>query len=176
LFSGGGHFLSLLVVVVITLLAAALGGLLLIVPGVILYLGLVFAQFYVVDQNMGPIDALKASWEVTKGQRGQLFVFSLAAGLLAIAGYVAWCIGAFATIPLAMVAVATVYTRLSGTAYRSPDNMQRPPGGGYGPGGYGLPGGGYGPPGGGYGPPAGSYSGPPGYGPPPGGGFDGPPR
>ena len=60
MFSGAGRFLPLLGVLFLTLLAVMLGYALLIVPGIILALGLSFAQFYVVDQKMGPIDALKA--------------------------------------------------------------------------------------------------------------------
>lgn len=179
MFTGGSRFLPLLGALFLTLLAVGFGYVLLIVPGIILGLGLAFAQFYVVDQNMGPIDALKASWEATKGHKGHLFLFGLVAVLIGLAGYAACCIGIFAAIPLIMVAWATIYTRVSGTAV-SFDGGLPPPQGGYGY--YGPPGAAGGPPG--YGPPQGGYGGPPqggfgpppsGYGGPPPGGFGGPP-
>lgn len=180
MFAGGSRFLPLLATLFLTILAVLLGYVLLIVPGIILGLGVAFAQFYVVDQNMGPVDALKASWKATKGHKGNLFLFGLVAMLIGLAGYVACCIGVFVAIPLIMVAWATIYTRISGTA-TSTDDGPAPPQGGYGY--YGAPGGYGGPPGGppGYGPPGGSpggFGGPPpaGFGGPPPGGFGGPPR
>lgn len=179
MFAGGSRFLPLLAVLLLTIFGVLLGYVLLIVPGIILGLGLAFAQFYVVDQNMGPIDALKASWEATKGHKGNIFLFGLVAVLIGVAGYAACCVGVFAAIPLIMVAWATIYTRISGTAVSFGDAPPPPPGG-YGyygpPGGHGGPAG-YGPAPGGHGG-YGGYGGPPpgGYGGPPAGGFGGPPR
>src|SRR5262249_36576075 len=150
------------------------------VPGVILGLGLSLSSYYCIDQKMGPIDAMKASWAATNGQKGKIFLFGLVAFLLIIAGYLACLCGAFVAIPVVMVAFATIYLRLSGTM----GSGQAPPygAGGYPAPGFGPPGPGYGAPpggygGGGYGPQGGGYGGPPGgggYGPP-GGGFGGPP-
>ncbi|MBN9167545.1 MAG: hypothetical protein BGO98_33855 [Myxococcales bacterium 68-20] len=168
MFAGGSRFLPLLAVLFLTLLAVLLGYVLLIVPGIIIGLGVAFAQFYVVDQNMGPIDAMKASWKATKGHKGNIFLFGLVSMLIAFAGYAACCVGGLVSVPLVMVAFATVYTRLSGTAARF-DDAPPPPQGGYGY--YGSPGGFGGPPG--YGPPPGGFGG---YGGPPPGGFGGPPR
>lgn len=160
-FFSGTSFLSVLGATFLMSLAVAFGLVLLIVPGVILALGFFNAQFYAVDQRMGPIDALKASWDSTNGQKGDVFVFSLLSAVVMIGGALACCVGMFAAAPIVMIAHAIVYTRMSGTVAAT----QEPPG-------YGPPGGGFGPPGGGFGPPG---YGPPGYGGPPPGGFGGPP-
>jgi hypothetical protein len=182
MFAGGSRFLPLLGGLFLSMLIAMPAFAMLIIPGIIVSLGLSFAQFYIVDQNMGPIDALKASWEATKGHKLQLFLFGLVAILMMIGGYLACCIGAFVALPLVMIAWATIYTRISGTAGTGFPGEMQPPQGPYGGGGYGPPGGGPpgygGPPGGGYGgPPGGGYGGPPsgGFGAPPGGGYGGPP-
>ncbi len=188
LFAGGARFLPLLASTLLVYVLAIVGFLFLIVPGVIVLLGLSLASFYVVDQGMDPIAAMKASWSATSGQKGKLFLFGLVGALLILGGCVACYLGLFVAFPLLMVGYATIYLRLSGQwggGMGAPGGMYGPAGGGgYGPppGGYGPPGGGgYGPPGGGggFGPPPGGGYGPPagggGYGPPGGGGEYGPP-
>jgi uncharacterized membrane protein len=196
LFAGGSRFFPLLGTMILSGLAIFFGFLLLIVPGVILGLGLSLASYYCVDQRMGPIDAMKASWAATTGQKGKIFLFGLVSVLLIICGYIACICGAFVAIPVVMVGMATIYLRLSGmmggptmyggggpAGYPPPAGYGAPPAGGFGAppgGGYGPPGGGgYGGPpgGGGYGGPpgGGGYGGPPGGGPPGGGGYGGPP-
>ena len=173
MFSGMGRFLPILAVLLLTILGVGLGYVLLVVPGIILALGLSFSQFFVVDQKLGPIDAMKASWKATSGHKGKIFLFGLVALLLFIGGYLACCIGVFVALPIVMVAWATIYTRITGTVGNAMQPPPPPGGTGYGPGGYNPPSG-YGPPGTpggpGYGPPpAGGFGGPPGYGPPGGG-------
>jgi uncharacterized membrane protein len=194
LFSGGSRFLAMFGTFWLLALTVGLGYALLIVPGVILALGLYMSMLFVVDQNMGPIDAMKASWSATQGYKGRLFVFGLLAFVMLIAGYIACFVGVFVVVPILSVASAIIYLRLSGRGAPAPPYglpapgfagggyPGQPYGPGYGPqGGYGGPqGGGYGgPPGGGgyggppggappggYGPPGGSNQGGSGYGPP----------
>lgn len=164
MFAGGSRYVPMLGAMLLQALAIMIGYVMLIVPGVILALGLSLTQFYVVDRNMGPIDAMKASWEATKGQKGKIFVFGLAACLVMLGGMLACCIGTYVAFPVVWVAAAVMYLRMSGQASASSG------GGGYGgpPAPYGG-GGAYGPSAG-YGPPPGG-----GYGPPPPGGFGSPP-
>jgi uncharacterized membrane protein len=193
IFSGGDRFLAMLGSTLLLLLAIEIGNLLCVVPGVILALGLSQTVYLVVDQRLGPIDALKKSWEITKGQKGALFVLQLALSGVAILGEMACGVGLFVALPIILVAHAVVYLRLVGASapaamapmgampamgmgQPAPAGYGAPPAGGFGapPGGYGPPPGGGMPPGGGYGPPGGGY-GPPGGGMPPGGGGYGPP-
>ncbi len=193
LFSGGNRFLAMFGTFWLLALAVTVGYAFLVVPGVILALGLGMSMLFVVDQNMGPIDAMKASWNATQGYKGRLFLFGLLAFGMVVAGYIACIVGIFAVIPILSVAYSIIYLRLSGRGAPAPAYGLPPPGfggGGYpgqpyggpqgGGGGYGGPqGGGYGgPPGGGYGGPPGGGGAPPGgYGPPggynPGGGGGG---
>jgi hypothetical protein len=185
LFSGGNVLLPFLGMMFLMLLGIGFSAILLLIPAIILALGWSLARFYVVDQEMGPIEALKASWNATIGQKGALFLFGLVAFALGLAGLLACCVGAVVAGMVVSVAQAIIYLRLAGLA-GPPGAAMAPPGGPpppYGPPpGYGGPPPGYGPPqgGGGYGGPpggGGGYGGPPGgggYGPP-GGGYGGPP-
>jgi uncharacterized membrane protein len=196
LFSGGNRFLAMFGTFLLLMLVVGLGWVFLVVPGVILGLGLYMSTLFVVDQNMGPIDAMKASWSATLGHKPRLFVFALLGVGMMIAGYIACLVGVFVVIPILSVASAIIYLRLSGRGAPAPMYGLPAPGfsggggypgqpyaPGYGPqGGYGGPpggGGGYGgPPGGappgGYGPPGGFNPGGGGYGPP--GGVGPPPQ
>lgn len=88
------------------------GFLLLIIPGIIFSIKLQFATYLVVDKNMGVVDALNKSWEMTKGVKWNLFLFSILLVLIDILGFMALIVGLFITIPLTMVATAYVYRKL----------------------------------------------------------------
>jgi hypothetical protein len=156
-FAGGGRYLSFVAMSFLRSFAIVLGLVCFVVPGVIVGLGFANAPFFVMDQNLGPVAALKASWQVSEGQKGNLFVLAMAEFGVIVLGVLACCLGMFVAVPLMMVARAIVYTKMSGTA---PPPAASP--GAYAPavpgyGGYGAPGPGplpgsygqWGPPGGG---------------------------
>lgn len=93
-------------------LAVGIGFILLIVPGIIFALKLQYYGFLIVDKGMGPIAALKKSWEMTKGVKWNLFLLGLLLGLINVAGAIVLLIGLFATIPTTLVANAYVYRKL----------------------------------------------------------------
>lgn len=169
LFRGANRFIFVLIAQVALAFIVSLGLLFFIVPGVILGLGLMFTQFFIVDAEMGPIEAMKASWDVTNGQKGKLFVYVLAMIGLSLAGLAACCIGIYVAVPICSVGLAIIYTRLSGRLGSSMQGGPPAP-----PAGFGPPPGAFGPPpGGGFGggtPPAGGFGG---YGPQGGGGVPG---
>lgn len=158
-FSTGGRFLPYLAMSILRTLALAVGFLLLIVPGFILSFGFINADFYVVDQGLGPVEALKKSWESTDGQKSNIFIFALAEVGITLVGLACCCLGIFVAVPVCLLARSIIYMRLSGAGPApgiNPYATQGPQ--------VGVPGGGYGPPGYGGPPPAGGYGGgPPGY-------------
>lgn len=114
-FAGGPYFGRMFVALICTFVATTLGCFCLVVPGIIIGLGTSMYAFCVVDQGLSGIDALKKSWEMTKGQRGGIFVFGLLAVLVVIAGYIACIIGAIlGSLPILYVAWTYVYLRLRG--------------------------------------------------------------
>jgi hypothetical protein len=163
LFSGGDRLLPLFLAELVRTILVYVGIFLLVVPGIILALGLSFAAFFVVDAKSGPIEALTASWNATKGHKGALLVFGIACLGINIVGAIPCGLGLVVTFPLCMVASAVIFTCITG---RAPLPLQLAPGPMAYPG-YPQPQPGYGPPGA---PPG--YGGPQGYGPPP--GFGGP--
>ncbi|HEX7963365.1 MAG TPA: hypothetical protein VF466_02125 [Candidatus Saccharimonadales bacterium] len=64
----------------IMIILTVVGGIiLLIVPGIIFALRLSMSPYFLIDKNMAPMDAYKASWNATKGHMGKLW------GLLGVA-------------------------------------------------------------------------------------------
>jgi uncharacterized membrane protein len=199
LFGGGDRFLPMLGTILCLNILTYVGFAFLIVPGVILHLGLYSSVWFVIDQNLGPVDALKASWAATQGHKMHLLLFGLVTFAMMMGGYAACGLGIFGVLPIIAVGYAIIYLRLTGRggpapAYgmqggyagqAGPPQGYGPPPGGYGPqggGGFGGPqgGGGFGGPqgGGGFGGPqgGGGFGGPSGgYGPQGGGGQGGPP-
>jgi hypothetical protein len=90
------------------------GFILLIVPGVILGIKFSLFPYFIVDERLGPIEALKASASATSGAKIDLFLFGFLIGLINIGGAMALLIGLFVTIPVSMVAYASVYRKLAG--------------------------------------------------------------
>ncbi len=70
---------------IMCLAAIFLGTLALVVPGIIIALRLFWADEFALVHRAGPIQALKESWELTRGDVGSIFVFQFLAGLAAYA-------------------------------------------------------------------------------------------
>ncbi|MBY0357110.1 MAG: hypothetical protein K2W82_03840 [Candidatus Obscuribacterales bacterium] len=90
------YFWSFLAVQFLSTLLIAVGFCLLIVPGIFIAVRLAFAPYLVIDRNLGPIEAMKESWQMVTGYSWQIFwlgvaycVASTAAGIVPIVGMLA---------------------------------------------------------------------------------------
>jgi uncharacterized membrane protein len=114
LLSGMPVFVPLVIANILTDIAVVIGLVFLVVPGVIIALGLSMTMPLIVDKRLGPIDALSASWTLTTGNKGMLFIFALLSIALVVAGMCACVVGVLLVIPILCIAHAYVYLRLSG--------------------------------------------------------------
>lgn len=89
-----------------------LGLLLFIVPGVYLAIRWMFAEFYVIDEGLRPLEALKASSELTAGCRFKLFLYSVVVSLLLLVGLLFLVVGAFAIGAVVILATIKIYEDL----------------------------------------------------------------
>jgi uncharacterized membrane protein len=87
------------------------GWLLLILPGFIALLRFAFFPYFIVDKHMGPIDALKKSYEVTQHHLWDIFAFWVALKIVVSLGFVSW-MGLLITWPLSALAYAFFYRKL----------------------------------------------------------------
>lgn len=88
------------------------GYVLLIVPGVIVQVMLLLFAFAIVDKGMGPIDALKESRRLTKGNRWQVFWFLLLMVLANAVGAMLAGVGLLVSLPVSLLALTYVYKAL----------------------------------------------------------------
>ncbi len=79
-----------------------------IIPGIYLAVRWMFAEFYVIEQGMRPLEALKASSALTEGSRWELFFFSCLALLLILGGFVLLIVGGI----VASIVVTFAYIRI----------------------------------------------------------------
>lgn len=90
----------------------SLGLLLLIVPGVYLAIRWMFADILVVEKGLRPMEALKASSELTEGVRWKLFLYTLVALVLVLVGTLVFGIGAIVAAIVCQFAVIAMYRQL----------------------------------------------------------------
>lgn len=72
-----------------------LGIMMLIVPGIIFACRLVFVNYLVIDRKMEALEALKASWAMSRGHGWTVFGMALLAILIVIAGLACFFFGVF---------------------------------------------------------------------------------
>jgi uncharacterized membrane protein len=112
LFQHSNLFLKFFVAQILSGLIILAGFILLIIPGIYLMLRLYPVMFLVVDEKLGPIDAISRSFAMTKNHAGDIFIFTLALMGINILGVLCFFVGLVVTIPLTWVAMVCVYFKL----------------------------------------------------------------
>ena len=97
----------------LSVLIVFFGILLLIIPGIIFAIKLKFVGYLVIDKGVSPIEAIKQSWNITKGQIWNLLLLTLLQIGINILGTLALFVGLLWTIPTNSIANAYVYRKLS---------------------------------------------------------------
>ncbi len=90
----------------------ALGFLLVIIPGIIWAVQFGFAYKILVDRDLGPLESLRASAELTKGVRWKLLGFWAIILTINILGYLLFAVGTVFTMPATLLAQIFVYRQL----------------------------------------------------------------
>ncbi len=97
-------------------LGVFVGSILLLVPGIMLALGWMFFSYLLIDKNLGVMDSIKRSWEITYGEKWRLLGFGILLGFINFLGALLLGIGIFWTIPTTIMAMAYTYRKLEGSA------------------------------------------------------------
>ncbi len=107
-----GQVLSFFVAFILSAIVTGIGFVLLVIPGIILGIRLSLVTYVIVDKKLGPVAALRESWELTRGSAWNLSLFSILLLLINALGALALVIGLLWTGPTSLVANAFVYRKL----------------------------------------------------------------
>jgi len=80
-----------------------------VLPGIYLAIRWMFAELLVIDKGMRPMEALRASSQLTQGHWWKLFFFSLISILLMSLGLVVFIVGAVAVVTIMQFATIKMY-------------------------------------------------------------------
>ncbi|TET34225.1 MAG: hypothetical protein E3J72_14790 [Planctomycetota bacterium] len=97
---------------IVYMIISMIGFLLLVIPGIYWALRFQFYGYFIVEKDVGPIEALRLSYEITGGQAWSLFVFAIVCFLINLLGFICLVIGLLVSIPITMLAHAYVYREL----------------------------------------------------------------
>ena len=113
IFDGFKKFPKVMGVFLLIAVAWMLGGMLLLIPGIILLVCLFPASYLVLDQDLGVMDTMRASWRITRGYRLRLFGACFVAWLFAFAGILAFFVGMFFTSMFSYLVFAAAVNELT---------------------------------------------------------------
>ena len=94
---------------VVMMIIIVIGFLMLIVPGIIFACRLAFVPYLIIDEKMEAMEALKASWAMTKGHGWTIFGMAMLAVLIVIAGLIVLIFGVIISAMWISAAFAILY-------------------------------------------------------------------
>ena len=94
---------------VVVAVIVGMGIVMLIVPGIIFACRLAFVPYLVVDKEMDVMEALRVSWNMTRGYGGQIFLMGIYAFFIAIGGLILVFVGIFVSIMWIKTSFAAMY-------------------------------------------------------------------
>jgi uncharacterized membrane protein len=119
MFDSFGILAAFMVAAVITDFAVGIGLLFLIVPGIVVAVRFCLYPFLIVDEGLGPVEAIQRSVRLTSGVGVDLFLFAMLCLGLNVLGLIAFGVGAFVSLPVTVLAAAHVYRHLNPGADRT---------------------------------------------------------
>lgn len=108
-----GQFWNYLGATVLVAIVVVIGLILLVVPGIILGLALSLTGYLVIDRNMKPIEAMKESMRLTKGNRLNLLGLGIVLAILTFIGAIPLFLGLLVVAPITMLSGVHAYRTLS---------------------------------------------------------------
>jgi hypothetical protein len=94
---------------IVVAVIVGLGFLMIIVPGIIFACRLAFVPYLVVDREMDVMDALRVSWDMTRGHGWQIFFMGFLAIFIVIGGLICFFVGVIISIIWISSAFAVMY-------------------------------------------------------------------
>jgi len=103
------NYWNVVIANIVVSIIVGLGIVMLIVPGIIFACRLAFVPYLVVDREMDVMDALRVSWDMTRGYGWQIFLMGLLAIPIVILGLLCFFVGVFVSVMWISTAFAVMY-------------------------------------------------------------------
>lgn len=113
MFSGFENYLNVVLANILVGFLVGIGIFFLIIPGIIVACRLAFVRYLVIDRQLDPIEAIKASWRMTRGHAWTIFFMGLLAIPICIAGIILLGIGLIFSVMWIRCAFASIYYSVS---------------------------------------------------------------
>lgn len=104
---------SVVVASVIIAVATFVGTILCYLPGLVVGFATSYTLFFIIDKNMAPVDAIKASVLFVKDNLAATIVWYIVGGLVAAIGFVICVVGALVSVPVVLLGTAYTYKTLN---------------------------------------------------------------
>lgn len=115
LYSNDQNFVSWLLSNLLFGLIITIGFLLLIIPGLYLIARYGLYPYFLLDRDLGPMEAIKEAGKASEGKRWQLFLLYAACFLANIVGLLLLGVGMLVTVPLTLLVLAVAYRKITGS-------------------------------------------------------------
>lgn len=107
-------FVPIVLAAVATSILTAIGLILLILPGLVVIFFTQYVNYFIIDQDQGPIDAIKSSFSFVANNLGPTLLYFLLSIAVLIAGALACLVGLFVAFPVVFLGQAYTYRKLNG--------------------------------------------------------------
>jgi uncharacterized membrane protein len=107
-------FGNILLANILVFLIVGAGMVMLVVPGIIFACKLSFVPYLVMDEKMAATDAIRKSWNMTKGFTGTIFLMGVVSIFVALGGLICFVIGIFPAGIWISLAFAAIYMAVAG--------------------------------------------------------------
>lgn len=104
---------SVVVASVLIAIATFIGTILCYLPGLVVGFATSYTLFFIIDKDMAPIDAIKASVMFVKDNLANTIVWYIVGGLVAAAGFLVCVVGALVSVPVVLLGTAYTYKTLN---------------------------------------------------------------
>lgn len=94
-------------------IATFVGLVLCILPGIIVIFLTQYTLYFLIDKDMAPVDAIKASVAFTTQNLGNVLIWYIVGGIVALVGFAICFVGAIVSVPVVIIGTAYTYKTLN---------------------------------------------------------------
>ncbi|HEY0889241.1 MAG TPA: hypothetical protein VGE38_06480 [Nocardioides sp.] len=105
---------NVVVASVLVAVLVAVGTALCYIPGIIVGFLASYTLYFLIDQDLSAVDAIKASFTFTKEHLGETIVWYIVGGIVAMVGFCLCGVGALVSVPVVVLGTAYTYKKLTG--------------------------------------------------------------